>query len=158
MAGARQPIDLVIAKGKKHLTKKEIAERKAKEVVVPFVDVEAPDYLTAKQKEKFNDLAYKLVKINLVTELDVDLLGRYIVAHDLYLYYTAQLTRLLKRCGGDYKAVEDLQKFQNQAFNQATTSAKELGITPSSRCRIEVPIKEETPKQNKFNKFRGVAT
>ena len=158
MAGARQPIDLVIAKGKKHLTKKEIAERKAKEVVVPFVDVKAPEYLTPKQADKFNDLAYKLVKINLVTELDVDLLGRYIVAHDLYLFYTSKLTKALKKKDLNMNEVSELQKFQNQAFNQATTSAKELGITPSSRCRIEVPIKEETPKQNKFNKFRGVAT
>ena len=32
MAGQRQPIDLVIAKGKKHLTKEEIAKRKSSEL------------------------------------------------------------------------------------------------------------------------------
>lgn len=158
MAGARQPIDLVIAKGKKHLTKAEIAERKAKEIKVPFVDVIAPDYLSEKQKEKFDDLAYKLKTINLVTDLDVDLLGRYIVAHDLYLFYTSKLTKALKKARIDYSEVGEIQKFQNQAFNQATTSARELGITPSSRCKIEVPIKEEAPKENKFNKFRGLGS
>ena len=32
MAGTRQPIDLLLHKGKKYLTKKEIEERKATEV------------------------------------------------------------------------------------------------------------------------------
>lgn len=32
MAGQRQPIELVLAKGSKHLTKKEIEERKSSEV------------------------------------------------------------------------------------------------------------------------------
>ena len=158
MAGARQPIDLVVAKGKKHLTKAEIEERKAKEIKVPFNDITAPEYLNEKQVEKFNDLAYKLRYINLVTELDIDLLGRYIVAHDLYLFYTSKLTKALKKKDFNYSEVAEYQKFQDKAFNQATICARELGITPSSRCRIEVPIKEEAPKQNKFNKFRGVGS
>ena len=47
MAGQRQPTDLVVMKGKKHLTKAEIAARKDAEVVAPNDNVKPPTYLTA---------------------------------------------------------------------------------------------------------------
>ena len=50
MAGQRQPIALVQAKGKKHLTKAEIAEREQTEVKAPSDRVTPPSYLTAIQK------------------------------------------------------------------------------------------------------------
>ena len=50
MAGQRQPIALVQAKGKKHLTKAEIAERERTEVKAPSDRVTPPSYLTATQK------------------------------------------------------------------------------------------------------------
>jgi len=50
MAGQRQPIDLVIAKGKKNLTKAEIEERRSSEVQPCTDDITAPSYLTASQK------------------------------------------------------------------------------------------------------------
>ena len=53
MAGQRQPIELVVAKGKKHLTKAEIEERKRTEVKAPADKVTAPPYLTPEQKKKF---------------------------------------------------------------------------------------------------------
>ena len=154
MAGARQPIDLVVAKGKKHLGKAEIAERRAKEVKVPFTDIEAPDYLNAKQKEKFDDLAYKLTVCKIFTELDIDVLARYVVSHDLYLAYTSQLTKAIKK--QDMSLINELQKLQNRAFIQADTCAKALGLTISSRCKIEIPVTEQEPKKNKFDKFEVV--
>ena len=53
MAGARQPIQLVMAKGAKHLTKKEIEERVSSEVQPCTDGIAAPSYLTAKQKKQF---------------------------------------------------------------------------------------------------------
>ena len=44
MAGQRQPIALVQAKGKKHLTKAEIAERERTEVKAPSDRVTPPSY------------------------------------------------------------------------------------------------------------------
>ena len=52
----RQPIDLIVAKGKKHLTKKEIEERKKQEVKAPADNIHAPDYLTEKQKKTFENI------------------------------------------------------------------------------------------------------
>lgn len=54
MAGQRQPIELVLAKGSKHLTKKEIEERKSSEVKPITDDISPPPYLsTKKQKGKY---------------------------------------------------------------------------------------------------------
>lgn len=42
MANQKQPIAVIQAKGKKHLTKKEIEEREAQEIKVPFTNVKPP--------------------------------------------------------------------------------------------------------------------
>ena len=55
MSGQRQPIELVLAKGNKHLTQKEIEERKSSEVKPITDDISPPPYLsTKKQKLEFD--------------------------------------------------------------------------------------------------------
>lgn len=49
MAGQRQPIELVLAKGNKHLTKTEIEERRKSEVKPLAGDITPPAYLTKGQ-------------------------------------------------------------------------------------------------------------
>ena len=69
MAGQRQPIELVLAKGSKHLTKKEIEERKSSEVKPITDDISPPPYLsTKKQKEEFNKIANQLMKLEILGE------------------------------------------------------------------------------------------
>ena len=53
MARPRQPIELVLAKGKKNLTKAEIEQRRAQEIKVDFKNVTPPDYLPAKLRKEF---------------------------------------------------------------------------------------------------------
>lgn len=151
MARPREPVALVLAKGKKHLTKEEIAERQAREVQVPFTDIVAPSYLSSKQKKVFQELAGKLLAIKIYTELDADALGRYIIAQDLYVAYTRALNKQIK--AGDIEGMKAAQGLQDKAFRQAQSSARDLGLTISSRCRLEVPVKDEEPKQNKFAVF-----
>ena len=84
MARPREPLALIEAKGKKHLTKAEKAERQASEVQ-PCVDgIAAPSYLTAAQRKQFDKLAGQLQKIKIMGETDVDTLARYITAQALY--------------------------------------------------------------------------
>ena len=132
-----EPIDLIVAKGKKHLTKKEIEERRESELKVPFTDVKPPNYLTKKQKKKFKDLASKLLAIGIMTELDVDCLARYVLSHDLYLAYTATLVEVLET--GGVVAMKEVQNMQDKAFRQAHTAAKSLGLTIVDRCKVAVP-------------------
>lgn len=168
MAGQRQPIGLVQANGRKHLTKEEIKRRQETEVQPCTDDIEAPAFLTAAQKKQFNKIAGQLQKIKIMGETDVDALARYITAQSLYEAAVKELRKLAKDrpkdkdAEGYYKDLElwyvmnDLAtKKQDRYFKQATTAASKLGLTISDRCRLQVPVKEEAPKENKFSKFNA---
>lgn len=139
MAGRpREPIDLIKAKGKKHLTQAEYEERKEAELDVPFLDVKPPSYLTgASQKEKFDYYAAMLLKLGIFTELDIDCLARYIMGEQLYLQYTNLLIKLIK--SQDFEELGKIQGLQDRAFRQCQQCARDLGLTISSRCKLVVP-------------------
>jgi P27 family predicted phage terminase small subunit len=142
MARPREPVDLIKAKGKKHLTKAEYEERKEQELDVPFTDVEPPEYLSGeKQIEKFNKYAKMLLSIGIFTELDVDCLARYIMGEQLYLQYTRLLIRLVK--SNNFEELSKIQGLQDKAFRQCQQCARDLGLTVSSRCKLVVPQVED---------------
>lgn len=182
MARPRQPIDLIVAKGKKNLTKAEIEERRATEVTPCADDLTAPSYLTAKQKKHFDKLAAQLVKIKIMGETDVETLARYVTAQALYEEATKELRAVVRsrpKCPVEveedgenlseddarkllihqermkiwYLSQDVLAKLQDRYFKQAQTAAAALGLTISSRCKLIAPVKDEEPKQNKFAKF-----
>ncbi len=166
MGKSREPIELIIQKGKKNLTKAEIEERRAQEVKPCTDDITAPSYLTPAQKTRFCKLAEQLKKINIMGETDVDTLARYVAAQSLYEQLTKELRVLITknpdRQADDYyerlaiwtTAQESLAKQQDRYFKQAHTCASALGLTITSRCKLEVPVPpNEPPKGNKFAKF-----
>ena len=53
--------------------------------------------------------------------------------------------------------MEKLDKRQDRFFKQASTMARDLGLTISSRCKLQVPVKEEEKPVNKFARFGGKA-
>ena len=146
MARPREPVDLIKAKGKKHLTKQEYEERKEAEIDVPFVDVAPPEYLTgAKQIAKFNYYADMLVKLNIFTQLDVDCLARYIMGEQLYLQYTNLLIGLIK--SKDFEQMGKIQGLQDRAFRQCQQCARDLGLTISSRCKLVMPTVDDEEEE-----------
>lgn len=171
MAGQRQPIELLQAKGKKHLTKAEIEERKRTEVKAPADKVTAPTYLTPEQKKKFKKIVKELRAVDLVSNLDVDALARLIIAMDRYVAVTEELNRqplmlTIQVPSGrkDDKGnpvltekevvngeVERLLLIQDRCFRQCRQGASDFGLTVSSRCRLIIPkADKEPPKENKF--------
>ena len=176
MARPRQPIDLIIAKGKKNLTKAEIEERRATEPQHFTDGIEAPAYLTAKQKKSFDLLAGQLQKINIMGETDVDTLARYVTAQSQYEAAAKDLRALQKQKpkeptgddpeeGAKYMDAlgtwltlqNNLDKRVDRYFKQAQTAAAALGLTISSRCKLVVPVKSEPEKVNKFARFGEAA-
>ena len=155
MARPRQPIALIKARGKKHLTKAEIAEREAAELKIPTPSVvEPPDYIADAPKlvEEFNDIAEKLLTLKILTELDADSLARYLLAKQNYLQYTSLLNSAIRK--NKVAEMATIQTMQDKAFKQVRAAASDLGLTISSRCRLVVPQAPEQ-KQNKFAKFSG---
>lgn len=133
-----EPIDLLIAKGRSHLTQKEIEERRARELVVPFKKINPPDYLRdEKSREEFHEIAGKLDDLKIWTELDADCLARYILSKALYLKYTSLLTTLINK--KDFSEMTRVQNLQDKAFKQCQSCARDLGLTITSRCKLSIP-------------------
>jgi P27 family predicted phage terminase small subunit len=152
MAGQRQPLALIEAKGAKHLTKAEKAEREAREVKPCTDNITPPKYLTQAQKAEFVKIADQLKKLKILGETDVDTLARYILARDIYIKLTKQIQR--KAILEDPILLDKYMKNQDRAFKQCHAAAKSLGLTIADRCRLVVPeIKVEATKENKFKRF-----
>ena len=168
MAGPRQPIQLIVAKGKKNLTKKEIAERLATEVAPCTEDLSPPKYLKATEKKRFTKIAEQLDKLGILGETDTETLARYVTAQGQYEKITKELRTILSKSPDSSSPTyfeemnvwldtqDKLAKMQNRYFTQAQTAASALGLTISSRCKLIAPKVDEAPKVNKFKKFEVV--
>ncbi len=162
MAGQRQPIELVVKKGAKHLGKAEIEERMRTEVKPCTDNIEPPSYLTAAQKRHFREIAEQLERIGIMGETDTETLARYVTAESQYRQAVrdAQTFRRQYKMpegaenAAEYVALLDkLDKRIDRYFKQAHTAASALGLTISSRCKLVVPQTDETPKANRFAAF-----
>lgn len=138
MAGKRQPTEVVIANGRKHLTRAEIAEREASEVKLPTAKTaKPPKWLPDALKKDFRALGKQLIAAGLYTNLDADTLGRYLVAQQEYLLATKQVFNAY--AGTDPETVESWTRVQERHFKQARNCANDIGLTVTSRCRLVVP-------------------
>lgn len=167
MAGPRQPIELIVANGKKHISKADIEARRELEVQPCTDNIEAPAYLTAAQKKRFDKLAGQLEKIKIMGETDIETLARYVTAQELYEQAVKDLRAARKQKPKEADAgqlaiwaalLDKLDKRIDRYFKQAHTAASALGLTISSRCKLVVPNTGEQDKpQNKFTRFRRAA-
>lgn len=149
MARPRQPTDLVMLKGKKHLSKKEIEERKNSEVKANADKIEPPSYLPSSLKKEFNRIAQELISIEIISNLDCEALARFIVSE----YNYQKVTKKLLKTGIDNEKYIDLLLMQEKLFKMCRQSASDLGLTISSRCKLVVPKSKEEKPKNKFSKF-----
>ena len=152
MGRNKQPVALVVAKGKKHLTKEEIKQRMESEVRPVNTDVEPPSYLTKKQQEEFNIIADQLKALDVLNETDVDAVARYVMSRSLYVELTKQLNK--KTILNNPEVLDKYMRNQDKAFKQCRAAASDLGLTITSRAKLVVPESAKpVPKENKFAKF-----
>ena len=165
---SKKPLAVILANNNKaHLTKAEILEREQTEIKAPSDDIRMPGCLkTKKLKDRFNYIVDQLKELNLMSNLDVDCIVRYINAESEYEQVTAKLNKTPIMVEGlnengvmDYvvnKEYERLITLQDKVFKQARASASDLGLTISSRCKLVVPnVKEET-KNDDFSKLFNI--
>ncbi len=141
MAKRREPIDLIVAKGKKNLTKKEIENRKNSEVKAPSENIEPPSYLPRELQEEFINISSKLKEIGIMSELDVTALARFLISEYQYQKVTSKMLKM-KNITEKYF---DYANLQDKFFKQARAAAGDLGLTISSRCKLVLP---ESNKDN----------
>lgn len=154
MAGQRQPIELVKAKGKKHLTKKEIETRELIEIKAPCSNIVAPDYLPPNLQKDFYEITNILKDIGIMSDLDCGAVARFLLNQAEFLQYTKRLFILMSKQKWDVEEVKTIASLKQKAYNQCRSAANDLGLSISSRCRLVKPNtdKEIEPK-NKFAKF-----
>lgn len=146
MPGPRQPTDVVVANGRKHLTKAEEAERRAKEAKVsPPKKATPPKWLgqgfddeTSKAlKAEFRKIGKRLVDVGLYTDLDADTLAQYLVSRHQWELATQYAEKaILAACDED---ADTWGKIQNRYFSAARHCATEMGLSVSSRCKLVIP-------------------
>jgi P27 family predicted phage terminase small subunit len=154
MGRQKQPVELLEFKGRKHLTKKEIEERKDSEVKAPTDKVKPPSYLDRNLKREFKKISEDLMKVGIMTNLDVDALARFLIARKMYLEVSDNLLKI-KSVIQDFKDGEpigdeypnpnysELLINQDKLFKQCRAAASDLGLTIASRCKLVVPKSEE---------------
>ena len=157
MAGRRkQPVDLIAAKGRKHLTKREYTDRKSQEIQAPNDNIKAPNFLSKKERDLFDEIASTLLEIGIMTNLK---------SYTNYRKVTKELNKIKFKTDKMLDVEEDVQlmqqynqfgslsKVQNRYFKQCIESAKELGLTISSRCKLVMPVSDGEKPINKFSKY-----
>lgn len=138
MAGRRQPTDVVIANGRKHLSRAEEAQRRAGEVKVPTAKAaKPPKWLPEELRKEFRAVGKRLIAAGIYTELDADTLGRYLVAQSQWLIATAETQKALAQ--REQEEADAWGRIQERHFKQARNCANDLGLTVTSRCRLVVP-------------------
>lgn len=151
MSRHREPLKLLEAKGKSHLSAAEKDERARTEVqaLVPK-QVRSPDWLPEDLRKDFNALSRRLVEIGIFTKLDRDTLARYLIAHQLYLKATNHIQSAISE-GKSGEAVK-WSSVQGKYFQQCRDCANDLGLTVTSRCRLVMP-KTDEPEENAFERM-----
>ena len=153
---AKKPLAVIMGNGNtSHLTKQEILERENQEIKAPSDNIKAPGYLDAKQKKEFKKISKELIKLNLMSNLECDALGRFIIAQSEYIRITEELKNI-QLMTTNYETGESevnteyerLVIVHDKFFKQARTAASDLGLTISSRCKLIVPKVEKDNKNN----------
>ena len=152
MGRNKQPVALVVAKGKTHLTKEDIERRMSEEVRPVNADVVPPSYLSKTQAKEFDVIAEQLRALGVLNETDADAIARYILSRELYVKLSKQLTK--KETIENPYALDAVLKNQDKVFKQCRAAAGDLGLTITSRAKLVVPDSAKpAPKENKFSRF-----
>lgn len=144
----KQPTDLMLVKGKTHLTKAEIEKRKSEEVQAPSDKIRAPSYLPIDLKKEFRKLAKELVEIKIMSNLDIDSLARFVMSRKLY---NDLMNQILEK--PSLMLDKDVVSAQDKLFKQCRVSASDLGLTITSRCKLVVPKKEDDKPKSKWDRW-----
>lgn len=153
MAGRnRHPLRVIKGNARSnHITKNEMKKRLAHEEKMrgPTENIIAPPYLTAVQKKEFDEIAAELLKLEIFSELEIDVLARYLDSKYQYVQVVRDLRKMkptitVEKDDGKKMVFENedyrkLLKSKNILFNECRAAATDLGLTISSRLKLVFP-------------------
>lgn len=152
MAGSRLPLEVLEGRGKKHLSKRERANREAEDIKPnePVKRLVPPKWLTDGLRDEFLRISKALISLmpNTITRLEGDTIAAYCIAHSEWRAATSRLNAALMN--GDPKEADSWSKVQQRCFAQARACANDLGMTITSRCRLVLPEGAKPKEENPF--------
>lgn len=160
MAGRRkEPVDLILAKGKSHhLTEEEIEKRRSEEVKAKSDCILIPDFVPAYLHERFLFLSEQLQDIGIMSNLDVDSLGRYVLYQHEWERAVEGLQQIApyKKDGRRLIANDvyyDMLKIVTNLQKSVKQEAGSMGLTISDRCKLVIPKVEKDDKPKETDPF-----
>lgn len=151
MAGRKkEPINVILKKGKKHLTKKEITERQEQEIKAFSDKIAPPKKLPKRLHKEFNYYAEELQRLDILSNLDVETLANYVLVKEMYDTVTVEMSNNI-----DVLLDGKTINIQDKLSKQIITLSRELGLTVTSRMKLVVPKKEEEKKTDDFSLLFG---
>jgi P27 family predicted phage terminase small subunit len=155
MARPRKSIDVIVADGKKHLTKAEIEQRKAQESTIqPKNDnIKCPSWLDPLAKKEWKRIVNELIELGLLTNLDTTALAIYCDAYSKYLDASKSIQEhgttvsYTNASGNTNITVSPYVQVQTKYADLIRKCASDLGLTVSSRLKITVPKVEKEPDE-----------
>lgn len=156
MAGRnKQPLKVIQGKGaSNHITKEEAKKRAAHEEKMRGNKdkIIAPKYLLKRQKDEFNAIAAELIELDIMSNLDVDTLARYIEAKTEY----RRLGPLIRKLDPikDLDTYTKLNRTRKQLSDECRSYASDLGLTITSRLKLVIPstptVEAKTEAEKRF--------
>lgn len=122
----------------------------------------APDWVTGKAREKWDDIIPKLRAMRVVTPADVESIARYCTMYEQWVKYLEQMRRgldvlVIKDDKGRVKYMQSSPAaimFVKLAQSMLRIE-QEYGLTPSSRSSITVPDAQEDEDFRALRAFTG---
>lgn len=163
MGRNKEPVDLILAKGKSHhITSEELEKRRKEEIKAKSDCILVPDFVPENLRERFLFISGQLQDIGIMSNLDVDCLGRYVVYQYEWerTYEGLQKFKPFKRYGNSYSANDEYDKLittLNKLQKAVKQEASGLGLSISDRCKLVIPKVDKSSQEQSdpFDMFFG---
>lgn len=154
MPGKRQPVEVLQANGRKHLTMAEIEQRRDQELRISAPkSVVPPKWLAKKYHPEFIEIGSILLAAGLYTELDRDVLAQYFICREGWIKAEKHAAKAIREHNGE--SAKTWSGVQASYFKQARQCGEALGLSVTSRCRLVVPaaLQSEEPADDEFTEM-----
>lgn len=146
----KEPVDLIVLKGKKHLTKAEIEARKEEEIKVVPDELVIPYGLTEEQERLFVQTYNDLAEYDMATHLETDVLTRFVKAKSEY----DRLSAVVERATELDEIYLKILTLRLRVSEELRKCECDLGLNVFARMKMVAP-KKDKPEPTQAERLFG---
>lgn len=128
----------------------------------PSDDISPPDWVTGVALDKWHDIVPTLLGMGVMTNADVDIIGRYCCMHEQYVKYLEQVRRgldvlVIRDDAGKVKYMQSAPAatMLNKLSASMLRIAQEFGLTASARSGLNAGQPQQQDELDQFFKRHG---